>query len=88
MASIQNNTRALFLMTLLMMMISTSLLSSQVSGRNIGIEAKAGTEEFREPYVFLCETKHCDQICKEDKYRHGTCHKDSTGAPDLHCYCS
>jgi hypothetical protein len=58
MAVIKSNTRVLCLMALLM--ISTTLLSIQASGRNIGLEANtgavrseanAGTEKNREPYL-------------------------------------
>ncbi|KAF7011786.1 hypothetical protein CFC21_026056 [Triticum aestivum] len=79
MALIRINSSVHFLMAL--MMISSTLLSSEASGRNIGMEANIGVEGRREPYTPCSDPSFCNDICKRDGKGGGTC---SGGA----CYCN
>ncbi|KAF6984483.1 hypothetical protein CFC21_002483 [Triticum aestivum] len=71
MALIRINTGVLCLMVLLMG--STTLLSSEASGRKIGKEANIGVDGHREPYTPCMDPSFCNDICNRDGYGGGTC---------------
>ncbi|KAM3329342.1 hypothetical protein ACQJBY_026422 [Aegilops geniculata] len=71
MALIRINTSVLCLMALLM--VSTTLLSCEASGRTIGLEDDVCGGKYHEPYGRCIDVKSCDTYCKQDKKGGGAC---------------
>ncbi|KAI4966402.1 hypothetical protein ZWY2020_041006 [Hordeum vulgare] len=73
MALFRINTSVLCLMALLL--VSTTLLLCEASGRNIGLEDATCGAGYHEPYSPppCADAKLCDHFCKQDGKGDGTC---------------